>query len=90
MKTEFLRHQWGRFAVCASALFLVVNSSHAALDPASAAVLDPSQFSCKATFTVAGYTGTEPLTNFPVLVKFAAGSPSGFDYGDCAADGSIP
>ena len=77
MKTEFLRHQWGRFAVFAGALFLVVNSSHAALDPASAAVLDPSQFSCKATFTVAGYVGTEPLTNFPVLVKFAAGSPSG-------------
>ena len=82
MKNSMLHRWWGRFAVLAAALV-----SFLAL-PASAAALDPSQFSCKATFTVAGYAGTEPLTNFPVLVKFAAGSPSGFDYGDCAADGS--
>ena len=78
-KTEFLRHQWGRFAVFASALFLVVNSSHAGFDPAA--------FDFFATFTVEDYEGGA-LENFPVLVRLAADSPVGFSYADCAEDGS--
>lgn len=37
---------------------------------------------------VSGYAGSSALTNFPILVKLAAGQPFGFDYADCAADGS--
>ena len=92
MKTEILRHRWGRFAVFAGALFLAVFSVRtvAATDAAadSSAVFNPASFDLFSTFTVTNYAGTDPLTNFPVLVKFAADSPSGFDYGDCAADGS--
>ena len=39
-------------------------------------------------YTVNGYTGTEELANFPVLVRLAAGSPVGFSYSDCAAGGA--
>ena len=42
----------------------------------------------KVEFTVSGYAGSTPLTNFPVLVRLAADSPQAFDYSDCAADGS--
>ena len=36
-----------------------------------------------ALVTVAGYNAAKPaLTNFPVLVRIAAGSPSGFAYSD--------
>ena len=37
---------------------------------------------------VSGYAGSSALTNFPILVKLAAGQPFGFDYADCVADGS--
>ena len=33
-------------------------------------------------FTVTGYTGTETLTNFPVLVDVRAADTNGFDYAD--------
>lgn len=33
-------------------------------------------------FTVAGYTGTTELTNFPVLVRLSEGAPVGFSYAD--------
>ena len=39
-------------------------------------------------YTVSGYSGTEALTNFPVLVRLSAGSPLGFSYADCAAGGA--
>ena len=39
-------------------------------------------------YTVTGYTGTEVLENFPVLVRLADDSPTAFAYADCAADGS--
>ena len=35
-----------------------------------------------AIFTVAGYTGASTLSGFPVLVRIAENSPSGFSYGD--------
>ena len=35
-----------------------------------------------ALFTVAGYTGASTLSGFPVLVRIAENSPSGFSYGD--------
>ena len=33
-------------------------------------------------FTVSGYTGSETLSGFPVLVRIAENSPSGFSYDD--------
>ena len=42
----------------------------------------PASFSRASVITVTGYNGTEPLANFPVLVKIAAGSPTGFAYSD--------
>ena len=56
--------------------------------PAHAAELDTTPFAYRVTITVSGYTGASTLTNFPVLVKLGAGSPTGFDYADCATDGS--
>ena len=35
-----------------------------------------------ATITVSGYTGSAPLSDFPVLVRISAGSPAGFAYSD--------
>ncbi len=55
---------------------------------AAAATLDTSPFSKSVEMTVSGYAGTSTLTDFPVLARLAAGSPTGFDYADCAADGS--
>ena len=61
----------------------------ALLTPAASAVqLDISDFDWRVPVTVSGYAGTIELTNFPILVKLAADAPSGFDYADCAADGS--
>ena len=56
--------------------------------PLRAAVIDPGAFAYRASFTVSGYAGSAPLSDFPVLVRLSATSPSGFDYADCAADGS--
>ena len=41
-----------------------------------------ASFDMGAIFTVAGYTGSSPLSGFPVLVRISAGSPSGFAYSD--------
>ena len=45
---------------------------------------DPTiaEFARGVKFTVNGYTGTEVLTNFPVLVRLSDDSPSGFHYSD--------
>ncbi len=43
----------------------------------------------QAEMSVSGYTGTETLANFPVLVRISADKISGFEYGQClATDGS--
>ena len=44
----------------------------------------PTDFSFDkgALFTVAGYTGASTLSGFPVLVRIAENSPSGFSYDD--------
>ena len=55
---------------------------------ANATELDTTLFAKKSDITISGYAGSTPLANFPVLVRLAANSPSGFDYADCAADGS--
>ena len=47
-----------------------------------------SLFAYHVPITVSGYAGESTLADFPVLVTLAADSPSGFDYADCAADGS--
>ena len=41
-------------------------------------------------FTVTGYTGTDVLTNFPVLVRLSANSPRGFSYADFYNPGDVP
>jgi len=41
-----------------------------------------AEFDYGAKLTVAGYSGSSPLAGFPVLVRIAAGSPSGFSYDD--------
>ena len=55
---------------------------------AMADALDTSLFLMKSEMTIPGYAGSTTLANFPVLVRLAANSPTGFDYNDCAADGS--
>ena len=41
-----------------------------------------------ATITVAGYSGSTTLQNFPVLVRVSPERIAGFAYSDCAADGA--
>ena len=55
---------------------------------AMADALDTTLFSMKSEMTIPGYAGSTTLANFPVLVRLATDSPTGFDYNDCAADGS--
>ena len=54
----------------------------------NATALDTTLFSKKSVLTISGYAGSTTLQNFPVLVRLAANSPDGFDYADCATDGS--
>lgn len=49
-----------------------------------------AEFSRGAKFTVTGYTGTQELTNFPVLVRLSQGSPTGFSYADFYNPGDVP
>ena len=51
-------------------------------------MVSPTLFSKKCEFTVSGYAGSSTLSDFPVLVRLSAGSPSGFSYADCQTDGS--
>ena len=46
--------------------------------------VDASVFAKMVEFTVSGYTGASALADFPVAVRLAAGSPSGFSYADMA------
>jgi hypothetical protein len=57
-----------------SAMFFAVLAATAAMADA----LDTTLFSKKCELTVSGYSGSTALENFPVLVRLAAGSPSGF------------
>ena len=52
------------------------------VDIAEAGLPTPSgaSFQWGAAITVSAYTGSETLTNFPVLVRLREGSPSGFSY----------
>ena len=50
--------------------------------------LESTAFAKRVPITISGYAGTSVLTDFPVLVRLAADSPTGFDYADCATDGS--
>ena len=42
----------------------------------------------QSVITVSGYSGSETLTDFPVLVRLSPTTVGGFRYADCAADGS--
>src|SRR5574344_333124 len=44
--------------------------------------LDTSGFAKKMPITMAGYSGSSTLTNFPVLVKLAEADNNGFHYSD--------
>jgi hypothetical protein len=57
----------------------------AALMPVGAMALDHLY---AIPMSVAGYTGESTLSGFPVLVRLAEGSPSGFSYADCMAGGA--
>ncbi len=46
--------------------------------------VDASAFAKSVVFTCSGYTGSSTLTDFPVAVRLAAGSPAGFSYSDMA------
>ena len=50
--------------------------------------LDVTLFEKRIPIVVSGYAGTSDLSDFPVLVKLSQGSTTGFDYDDCAEDGS--
>ena len=67
-----------------SAMFFAILAAAAAMADA----LDTTLFAKKSDITVSGYAGSTTLANFPVLVRLAANSPDGFDYADCATDGS--
>ena len=67
-----------------SAMFFAVLAATAAMADA----LDTTLFKMKSEMTISGYSGSTTLANFPVLVRLEANSPDGFDYADCAADGS--
>ncbi len=56
--------------------------------PSLAEQLYTNNFARSSTITVSGYAGSSVLTNFPVLVRLSAGSPTGFSYADCQSDGS--
>ena len=65
--------------------------NRAETDVASFRTLDTvaaTDFARRVPVVVSGYAGSSTLTNFPVLVKLSAGSPTGFAYANCAADGS--
>lgn len=50
--------------------------------------LDTSIFSRKCELTLSGYAGTETLTHFPLLIRLAANSPEGFQYGNVSGEGN--
>ena len=54
---------------------------------APAEILDPSQFTYRAPVTFPGYTASDSLDNFPVLVRLTE-TVGGFSYDDASADGS--
>ena len=51
-------------------------------------VIVPTDYARRIPAVLSGYAGTDTLTNFPVLVKLAAGTPAGVDYADCAEGGA--
>ena len=60
--------------VCCLAAAILCSSLFALPGPTGAS------FDKGAKFTVAGYTGSSPLSGFPVLVRIAENSPQGFSY----------
>ncbi|MBO7298754.1 MAG: hypothetical protein J6V41_02945 [Kiritimatiellae bacterium] len=50
--------------------------------PAFAEKVDSSNYSKMIEFTISGYKGSTTLNNFPLLVRFSANNPVGFNYKD--------
>ena len=69
-------------------IYLLILLAILAAHMASAEELSPAFFTYRSTVTVSGYAGESTLTDFPVLVKLADGVPTGFNYDNCATDGS--
>ena len=64
-------------------LFVVLTTPASAITNEELAELSASNgFYRASVMTTSGYTGSEVLTDFPVLVRLKAGSPSGFQYSD--------
>lgn len=58
--------------------------SEADLPKEPSATINAAAFPKSITFACSGYTGTSTLSDFPVAVRLAAGTPSGFSYSDMA------
>ena len=80
----FARGNCLRCFIASAALVCAAFSPRAAL----AVPFDEALFTYKSTVVISGYAGESTLNDFPVLVTLAANSPVGFNYADCAADGS--
>lgn len=68
-------------ARCAVAMALLATA-------AAAAQVHPESFARTAVATLSGNPAGSPLHNFPVPLRISAAGIPGFDYADCAADGS--
>ena len=75
-----MRHRHSSLCIVHCALCIAL-----ALAAASAKALDHLY---AIPMSVTGYTGGSTLSGFPVLVRLAEGSPSGFSYADCMAGGA--
>ena len=71
-----------------SSLCIVHSALCIAFAALCAASASADEYVYRVPISVSGYTGNSTLANFPVLVRLSEGSPSGFSYADCAADGS--
>ena len=67
-----------KITYCISAFLTLLSTFMAQALPGPSGV----SFDKGALFTVAGYTGASTLSGFPVLVRIAENSPSGFSYDD--------
>ena len=66
---------------------LVVGVAGLIFSQALAETVDARVFKHRANIATSGYAGQYALTDFPILVRLSAGSPSGFDPADAGENG---
>ena len=78
---KFMKPRGGAFfaTICAAALF---GAGAAKADP-----VDWTQYAKSFDIIFSGYTGSAPLTDFPVLIRLSA-ARNNFDYSKCQANGA--